>query len=497
MTSDWFTPDLHPERFRRLGYQAIDMIADYHHRLPDLPVSPDITGSEAARRFADPLPEDGEDPETILADWVDRILPAATHVGSPRYFGFVMGSGSQMAVVAEALAASVNMNAGGWKAGPAATEIERRCIRWLAELIGYDSDCGGILTSGGTMANVTALATALRWAAGFDLSEDGLQAAGTGRFRLYMADHEGHVSILRAASLLGLGRSAVRAVPSTDDFTMDVGALDAMIGEDLADGDRPFCVVAQVGSVNTGSIDPLDDIADVCADRGLWFHADGASGAVGAMLPELSDRYRGLDRADSITLDPHKWLFMPYECGSLLVHDGRELNDAFSMTAPYLRGTTPNEYEGLDYFEHGPQMSRGFRALKLWMTIRHYGASGYRRLLRQGIACARLLHELVESADDFEALHEPILFLYSFRFTPPTPDGRDREEALDQLNQDLADAIQLDGTAFLTTTTIGSRVVLRVSIASHRTTPADIRATFDRLTQIGAELAGRSTARRA
>lgn len=503
LKNEWWDADLEPDEFRRLGYQTVDMMADYFASIRDLPVFAGKSSTVVAEVFDDPLPMIGQAAEEILREWHTRVLPYATHLGSPRYFGYVNGSGTMLGTLAEALAASVNMNPGGWKAGPAATEIERRCIAWVAEMIGYPTGCGGLFTSGGTMANFTGLLTGLRAKAAYDSTSDGLQSdSRKGKHLIYMADHEGHISIERVADLLNLGRRSIRRVPSREDFSIDPQALEAMIQADRARGDHPFCVVAQVGSINTGTIDPLEDIADICERNELWFHADGACGAVGAMLPELEDKYKGLDRADSVTLDPHKWLFIPYECGCLLVRDPEKLRWAFSMTAPYLRGTLPTEYSGLDYFEYGPEMSRGFRALKVWMTLRHYGVEGYRKLLRQGIRCAERLHERVCASADFERLHEPNLYIYSFRYEPEgewkdaQPSGQTREQAearLDQLNQRIADEIQARGIAFIMTTKIRSRTALRMSICSHRTTLADIDAVFDALAQIGREISSEET----
>jgi glutamate/tyrosine decarboxylase-like PLP-dependent enzyme len=400
-----------------------------------------------------------------------------------------------IATLAEALAAAVNMNSGAWKPAPSATEIERRTIAWIAELIGYPAQCGGLFTSGGTMANFTALLTALRNTAPYDTTIEGLQRQGhQGRFTVYMSDHEGHVSITRVADLLNLGREAIRKVPSHDDFRMDVQALERMLDKDMAAGDIPFCVVGQVGSINVGAIDPLEDIARVCQERGLWFHADGACGAVGAMLPEMRPLYKGLEQADSVTLDPHKWLYIPYECGCVLVKNPEKLRRAFSMTAPYLRGTLPTEYTGLDYFEYGPQMSRGFKALKVWMNLKHYGVEGYQRLLRQNVACAKHLDRLVRASEGFEALHDPTLFIYSFRYAPKdlrsaAGESAEKEEEinvhLDRVNQQIADEIQLSGLAFLMTTKVHGRTVLRLSICSHRTTLEDIDMVFAKLKELG------------
>lgn len=502
----WFAGDLPTDDFRRLGYRAVDMIAEYFDHLPELPVFPPRGSAEVEAVFQEALPEVGQDADAILDEWTEKVLPNLTHIGSPRYFGFVNGSGTMMAILAEALAASVNQNVGAWKPAPAATEIERRTVSWLAELIGYESACGGLFVSGGTAANFTALVTALRNAAlDGDPSNAGQQLADPSvrsRMRLYVSDHEGHVSLKRCAELLNLGPDAVRLVPSRADFTMDVVALESMLDADSSRGDFPFCVVGQAGSINVGAIDPLDEIARVCRERGLWFHVDGASGAVGAMLPEQRPLYRGMEQADSITLDPHKWLYIPYECGCVLVRDGERLRRAFSMTAPYLRGAAPTRYIGLDYLEYGPQMSRGFLALKVWMTLKHYGASGYRTLLRQNLQCAEHLHRLVQASDDFQVLHKPTLFIYSFRYAPRRyrayvgrrPDHSARiEEHLDRINQQMADELQSSGLAFVMTSAINGRRVLRFSICSHRTTLDDIERVFGALSYLGDKLDREST----
>jgi aromatic-L-amino-acid/L-tryptophan decarboxylase len=487
--------DLDPQEFRRLGYRVIDMIADYYAAVREVPVFPAYTSTEVAGAFQEELPDRGQDPAAILEEWRTRVLPYATHLGSPRYFGFVNGSGTMIGTLAEALAASINMNTGAWKPAPAATEIERQTIAWIAELIGYPTNCGGFFTSGGTMANFNAILTALRNIAPYDMTAAGLQQPERrGRFTIYMSDHEGHISVVRVADLLNLGRRAVRRVPSNDDFSLNIPALERILDEDTARGDVPFCVIGQVGSINVGVIDPLEEIARVCGERGLWFHADGACGAVGAMLPEKRDLYRGLNQADSVTLDPHKWLYIPYECGCVLVRDPEKLRRAFSITAPYLRGELPTDYTGLDYLEYGPQMSRGFRALKVWMTLKQYGAEGYRTLLGQNIRCAEHLDRLVRASTDFEALHHPTLFIYSFRYAPETlrsarqgstAKAEQIDAYLDRLNQMIADEIQLSGVAFVMTSKVRGRTALRLSICSHRTTLEDIDRVFAKLQELG------------
>ena len=484
--------DMDPATFRKIGYEVIDMIADYYASIRDRKIITDNSSSEIENTFRQQLPHTSVSPHDIIREWKEDILPNATHLGSPRYFGFVNGSGTMMSVFADALATSVNMNTGGWKAGPAATEIERRCIAWIAELIGYPTDCGGLFLGGGTIANFTALLAALRNAADYNTTEEGLQSEKRkGRFTVYMSDHEGHISIVKAVDMMNLGRSSVRRVKSNADLTMNTAALQQMINDDRKAGMIPFCIVAQVGSINVGVVDPLEEIAEICRDHGLWFHADGACGAVGAMLPEKAHLYKGLEHADSVTLDPHKWLYIPYECGCVLVRNPEKLKRTYSTAAAYLQGTLPTAYKGLDYFDYGPQMSRGFNALKVWMSLKFYGKAGYQKLLRQNISCAEHLHMLVSTSPDFVPLHKPDLFIYSFRFFPHDLRGSKSTKLdayLDKMNQMITDEIMATGFAFILTSKISGHVIIRLSICSHRTTINDIEQVFEKLQEIGARL---------
>lgn len=493
-----FDHDIRPEQFRELGYRTVDILADYFETLADRRVYPEADPETIASLFDEPVPETGQDPAAILEEFEQTVLPHASFNTSPRFFGFVMGSGSMLGTLAEALAAGTNMNVGGWHPAPSGTEVERQCVEWLAEAVGYPAG-RGLLTSGGTMANVTALLSAFRAKAGVETVGTGLQdPEQDGRYTLYMADHEGHSSVVRTAELLNLGREAVRRVPSHDDFRMDVDALEHLIEADRADGEIPFAVVAQAGSINVSAVDPIDAIADVCETHDLWLHADGACGAVGAMVPEWREQYAGMERADSLTLDPHKWLGVPYECGSVMVRDPEALHRAFTMHAGYLKGSVTGRPEDLDLYEHGPQMSRGFRALKLWMTLKQYGLEGYRDLLRGTVACANHLHDRVAAHPDFAVLHDPNLYIYSFRYAPAdltealeTAGEAARERLhgyLDELNQAIVDEVLDTGLAFLTTTEIRGRRTLRMSVCSFRTTEADIDRTFEALAETGARL---------
>jgi aromatic-L-amino-acid decarboxylase len=485
--------DIELNEFRRIGYEVIDAIADYHMNLSNRSVLPNVTPKEVAARFVEALSEEGESAGALLTDWRERVVPLLTAIGSPRHFAFVNGSGAMIGILAEALAACTNTNAGAWKLGPAATEIERQCLRWIADFIGYPTDTGGVLVSGGTMANFTALLTALRHIAPYDSTGNGLQdAARSGRFLIYMADHEGHVSVTRAADMLNLGRNAVRLVPSHSDFTMDVRELDQMLAADRARGDLPFCVVAQLGSINVGAVEPISELADVCAKHQVWLHGDGACGLLAAGIAETRGLFRGLERADSLSFDAHKWLGVPNDCGVVLVRHSERLRRTFSIAAPYLRGSLDTEDVAPDYLEYGPQMSRAFRALKVWMVLRFFGVQGLRELFSKNLGLTRHLHNLVREHPDFEVLHEPTLYIYCFRYVPNDLWER-REEPeiqsrLDRLNQEIVEAIQRSGLALVMTTRIRDRVAIRMSICSHRTLEEDIDATFEAIVRWGRQL---------
>jgi glutamate/tyrosine decarboxylase-like PLP-dependent enzyme len=494
------TPDQHQpppgsdlDDFRRAGALAIAAIADYHATLGRRPVLAGVTPEAVAALFGDDLPEQGVPAVELVADWQRRVLPNLTAVGSPRYFAYVNGCGTLAGVLADALAAATATNSGAWRQGPAASEIERQTIRWIARFVGYPETAGGVLVSGGTMANFTALTTALRHLAPYDSAPHGLQdERRRGRFLVYMSDHEGHVSVGRVADLMNLGRDAVRRVPSRSDWTMDPAALDRMLAADRQRGDLPLAVVAQLGSVNVGAVDPLDELAEVCERHGVWLHGDGACGLLFAGVPETRHLFRGLERLDSVSVDAHKLLGVPTDCGLVLVREAERLRRAFSIHAPYLGEGGADSTVALDFMEQGPQMSRGFRALKVWMTLRSFGAEGLRRQFEHQLAMARHLHRLVAEHPDFEVLHQPQLYLYCFRFVPHALDGRldapEAEAIVDGLNRGIADLLQRSGLALVMTSRLDGRVVLRFSICSHRTHERDIDSTFEAIARLGRSL---------
>lgn len=475
--------DLPAEEFRAAGYDAIDRLVAYYDTLADRPVFPAADPLTLAPRFDRPAPEDPEPLDAILADWSDLIVPNSSLQGHPRFFSWVNGGGTQVGALAEALAAGLNANPGGWRAAQAAAVIENQTIRWIASLMGLDPATSGLFVSGGTMANTAALRMALADKATWDLTGEGLQSADRPRqLTVYMADHEAHASLWKALDLLGLGRNALRRVPSHPDFTIDIAALERMLDDDIAAGMTPFCLVGHAGSINVGAIDPFDQLARVARARNLWLHLDGAIGALGAILPELRDAYRGIELADSISFDAHKWMGVPYECGCVLVRRPATMRNAFGISASYLAEGEDPALEPYDYFNRGPQMSRGFRALKVWMSLRHYGAEGYRQFFRRTIDNAKYAHQLVSASPEWQVVQpEPQLYIYSFRYV-----GQGiAESELDALNARIADEMKRRQIALVMTTRVHGRITQRLSIANHRTTREDIRATIEAMAEIG------------
>ena len=479
-----------PEHFRRLAHEAVDLVADYLAGLGEAPVFGPMTAAERTTLMQEPLEAAGVAPETVLERFRTAVMPHAMGNGHPRFFGWVNSPPAPVGIVADFLAAAMNPSCAG--GDHAAIYVERAAVRWLMELIGFPTDDSmGLLASGGSAATLIALAAARHRAAredGWNVRTEGLQHARPS-LRLYVSP-DGPSCIQKAAEILGLGVDAIHKVATDERNRIDVESLRAAIAADRAAGHRPFCVAASAGTVGTGAIDPLDRIADLCASERLWLHVDGAYGAGGAALPSHRARYAGLERADSVVLDPHKWLSVPVECGAVLVRDGRLLREAFSLVPDYLRTEADRGFGGLPWYsEYGIQQTRGFRALKLWMTLKHLGRDGVRELVARHLSLARHLAELVDAAPDLERLGHVELSIVCFRYVPPTLKGADGA-ALDALNKRVMEEVQASGAAFLTQTTLDGRFVLRACVLHYATTESDLAALIDMVRSTGARLAG-------
>jgi glutamate/tyrosine decarboxylase-like PLP-dependent enzyme len=473
--------DLDPEEVRRLGHRAADIVADHCAGLRGGPVFGKV-GTSAAL-FDEPLPEVGRPADDVLDVARDHVLSHPFGNSHPRFFAFINATADPLGTVADYLASAMNSNC--WGGDHAAIHVEDRVIRWIAEILGLPSDAEGILTSGGSMANLTALAVA-RQAKAPGVREAGF--SGTPPLVVY-ASEEAHTCVDKAVDLLGIGRRQLRIIPTDERFRIRVDELAKAIAGDRQAGRRPAVVVGTGGSVNTGAIDPLGELADLCAREELWLHVDGAYGAMACVSEKLRPLFAGLERADSVAADPHKWLYVPYEAGATLVREPGRLADAFRRPAPYLAHDPDSLVTGPVLFnERGPELSRGFKALKVWMGLKRHGRKGYAATIEHDVAMARFLAEKVRESEDFELLAEPGLSIVNFRYRP----SAHPEAGLDRLNRRIVNRLVESGAFFLAPTLVQGRTSLRVAIVNFRTREDDLLALLEEASRAGRELLSES-----
>lgn len=458
--------ELTPEQREHLGRAALDWALKYFQEQSALPVYPTISARDLTAHLTAPLPIAPQGVDEIFEDF-DDVVSGSRHNGHPRMFGYVQSSGSFAGVIGDLLASALNQNVTSWRSAPAATTVEHQVIEWLKALTGFAPSGTGILLSGGSFANFAGLAAALRASTDVDLNRNGV-AALPGKPRIYISAMT-HMSIAKAASLLGVGKDAIVTIAVDDAFRMDVRALERQIADDRRAGHHIVCVVANAGEVNTGAIDPLDAIADVCAAAGVWLHIDGSYGALAARSSLIDGAMSGLARADSMSLDPHKWLYAPLDVGCLLVKSDAALRRAFSEGAGYIDVVADSDMSDYAYWDHGPELSRRFRALKIWLLLKVHGARAIHDAIDANIASARHLADVITRSDDFELLAPVPMSIVCFRYA-----GGD-----DVFNKRLMVEVQRDGDSYLSNATINGRFALRACIVNYRTTNADV----DRLLQ--------------
>ena len=463
-----------PTEIRRVGTEVADWIAQYLSALPGKPVFTPVPPGLAASMLAEPIPENGQSVDEILRLFATEVAPHPFGNGHPRFYAWVNPPPAPIGVFAQALAAAMNPSVAG--GNHAAVWMERQVLEWFKSLIGFPMAGMGLLVSGSSAAAITALTAARHRAAasrGWDVRTTGMQLPA--RMLAYMTP-EAHGCHQKAIELLGLGNAQIRTVPTDDALRMRPNALDAMLAEDGAMGALPVAVVASAGTVNTGAIDPLDEIADVCARHGVWLHVDGAYGAPAVITGEYRSQLAPIARADSVAIDAHKWMYVPVDAGVVLVRDARVMRDAFSLIPAYLRiDDNAQGVQGPPWFsEYGAEQTRPFRALKIWMAWRYYGVSGYRRMIEHDIALAHRLEERVRASDDFELFEPTGLSIVCFRAAPSALRGNGK--ALDALNTRLIAALQLGGIAFLSSTVLRGESWLRACIVNPLATTADIDA---------------------
>ena len=475
--------DLNPDEFRKLGHQLIDQVADFLGSLPKRPLTTGETPSEI-RSFLgqNSLPEEGTDAGQLLTEVATMLFDHSLFNGHPRFWGYITSSAAPIGILAELLAAAINPNVGAWSLSPVASEIEHQSIRWIAEMVGYPSDCGGILVTGGNMANFIGFLSA-RHKKTKQKSIDDLRS-----LRLYASD-ETHTWIHKAVDMFGLAKESVRWIKTDSEQKINLTILRQQIEQDIKDGLDPFMVIGTGGSVSTGVIDPLPQISRICKDYDLWFHVDGAYGAFAATLPDAPPDLKGMKYADSVALDPHKWLYAPLEAGCALVRDVSILRDTFSYHPSYYKFDEVRGETAISFVDNGPQNSRGFRALKVWLALCHAGRKGYIKMISDDIRLALRLFELVKITPDLQAFTHN-LSITTFRYAPDTPNmnEKERESYLNDLNTDLLTRLQEGGEAFVSNAVIDGKYLLRACIVNFRTDQKDIEALPGIIVRLGQEV---------
>jgi aromatic-L-amino-acid/L-tryptophan decarboxylase len=469
------------EQAHDLADRVVDLWTELLERLPALPVTRELTPATVASAVALPVPEEPLSVDELVGHLRELTFEQSLHVGHPAFFAYIVGAGTVPGAAADLLAAGLNPNLGGYRLSPGAAEIELHLTRWLALQFGLPEGAGGLIMTGGAMANFVGLKCARDDRLGVDVREHGVRAAEP--VGIY-ASEEAHVVIRRAADMLGLGAGSVRAVAVDAEQRMRPDALADAIERDRADGVRPLALVGTAGTTTTGSIDPLAALADLAAEHGMWFHVDAAYGGAAVLADELRGLLDGIERADSLAVDPHKWLYTAQSAGCVLLRDFGHLSRSFHADASYIWLDDAARH-GIDFAMHGPQFSRGFAALKVWFSLLAHGRAAYGRRIAHDTALARYLGELVEEHPDFELMCAPRLSICCFRYRPR--DWAGTEDELDRRNERLMTAIHADGRVYCSNAVIDGRFGLRACIVNFRTEAPDV----ERLLGVAAELGAR------
>jgi aromatic-L-amino-acid/L-tryptophan decarboxylase len=482
---------MEPDAFRRHGQAVIERIAAYLERPENFDVLPTVRPGELAAALPARAPEDPEPFDRILEDYDRLITPATTHWNHPGFFAYFAITASGPGILGEALAAALNVNAMLWRTGPAQTELEAVTLGWLRDMLGLPDTFHGVINDTASSSTLYALAAA-REAAGLDVRERGLAGRPElAALRVYCSE-EAHSSVDKAVITLGLGAENVVKVATDAEFRMDPPALRAAVERDRARGFRPLAVVATVGTTGVTAIDPVPEIADVCQREGLWLHVDAAYGGAAAVVPELRHVLDGCDRADSLVVNPHKWLFTPIDCSVAYTRHPEILRQAFSLTPEYLKTAESGVTNLMDY---GVSLGRRFRSLKLWFVLRYFGRAGIADALREHVRLARLFAGWVEADPEWEVLAPVTLSVVAFRCRPGGGmDGDMGEDALDVLNERILERVNGSGEVFLSHTRVRGRYAIRLAIGNLRTTEAHVLRAWELLTEAASGAADESTA---
>ncbi|MBC3844880.1 aspartate aminotransferase family protein [Winogradskyella echinorum] len=471
--------EINKEDFQKMGYQLIDTISEFLDTISEKPV----TTSQSPKELQDilgqsSLPKKGIPADQLLKSTSKLLFENSLFNGHPKFFGFITSSAAPIGALADLLAASVNPNVGGQILSPMATEIEKQTISWLAEFIGVSPSYGGVLVSGGNMANFTAFLAARTAKAPKSIKENGL--SNTTKQIISYCSKSTHTWIDKAAILFGHGSKSIRWIPTDTSNKMDMVSLEQTIKADLKLGHQPFMVVGTAGDVSTGVVDNLEAIGAVCKKYDLWFHIDGAYGVPAAVITELKETFKGIEKADSIALDPHKWLYSPLEAGCTLVKNPKHLIDTYSSHPEYYNFSLTEEGGSLNYFEYGLQNSRGFRALKVWLALQQIGRDGYVKLIKEDIALSEYFAKLAEQHAELETITQN-LSITTMRYIPKNLNliGEERDTYLNTLNETLVNTIQAGGQLFLSNAIVDEKYCLRICIVNFRTTKQDVEESIE------------------
>src|SRR6185503_14126281 len=457
--------DVSEEELQKISAEANRLVFEYLTTISERPVRAENYAGKTTELIDAELSAEGVPLEQLLNE-CRMIMDLSRHNGHPRFFGYVASPSTPIGAYGDLIASALNANITCWRSGPAGTEVERMVVRWLGSLINYDRDARGLLTSGGSMANMIALLVANRRKSGAAVSRSGLWNSGP-PMTVY-ASSEVHLSIAKAADILGFGRDHVREIACDERQRMRIDLLREKIEVDRSEGLRPFCVVGSAGTVNTGVVDPLSEIAAIAAEFDLWFHVDGAYGAPGVLDERKKHLFAGLELADSVSLDPHKWLYVPVDAGCLLFRDDAAAKATFSTEeADYIKTHGYVDEEAFAFWDYGIELSRRFRALKVWLTLQYYGSRRIADAIGEDISLAEYLGQVVSNADDFELLAPVELSICCFRYVSSETD-------LDKLNERIMERVQKGGRAYLSNATVNGHFALRACITNFRTTKSDI-----------------------
>src|SRR5438552_962363 len=488
--------DPSPEQIRSWANAAVEVMAEYLGTIRDRRVYPSTSSRQIRERLDSSLPEKPVNFDELIRTFRDTLIALSRHNGHPRMFGYVQAPGTPIAAIADLLVSTLNANLTAWRSAPAAVEIERLTIDWIKQIIGFNRTGAGLFVSGGSMANLAALAAARRAKAPAQIQDKGAQLCAQA-LRVY-ASEETHHSVVKAAALLGIGRDNVRLISVDERYKINLDELVAAIEEDRIAEHLPICVVANAGTVATGAFDPLPQISEIAQRFNLWLHVDGAYGGFGTLAPSARPLFASIEEADSVALDPHKWLYLPVDCGCILYRDPEIARATFAHEAEYTRVIGQEADEAFAFWDYGPELSRRFRALRVWMLLKGVGLQALREAIEKDLACARHFEKLVQNSEEFEMLAPIELSIFCFRHLPArlnralataSPSERKTiEEQLDAHNERLLVALQRDGSSYLSNAGLRGRFSLRGCVMNYRTTLRDMEILLDDLRRVAAAL---------